>query len=255
MWCLVLGLVVGGVAIAIGAGRAAIWTAFLPLSLRASAMVCLKIVTTFLLASAATFVVALAIDLGTALNVMSELHTDIGDAALYSALTLTVVPNAVLFAGAYLLGPGFAIGTATVASPTAVVLGPLPMFPLLAALPDDGTPARWLALLLLVPPLVAAFAAARAHRLYPTSRWEEGAVRGCAGGSWPAWWSACSPGWPAARSVPAGCRRSAPSPTDVTLHAVVALGLGGLAGGLLATARTRRAERRAASVTAAPTVD
>ena len=255
MWCLVLGLVVGGVAIAIGAGRAAIWTAFLPLSLRASSMVCLKIVTTFLLASAATFVVALGIDLGSALNVMSELHTDIGDATLYSALTLTLVPNAVLFAGAYLLGPGFAIGTATVASPTAVVLGPVPMFPLLAALPDDGTPARWLALLLLVPPLVAAVAAARAHRLYPTSRWEEGAVRGCAGGILAGLVVGVLAGLAGGSVGPGRMQQVGPFATDVTLHAVVALGLGGLAGGLLATARTRRAERRAASVTATPSVD
>ena len=140
---------------------------------------CLKVVSRFLLASAATFLVALAIDLGAAFNVMSQLHTDAGEASLYSGLSLVALPNAVLFAGSYLLGPGFAVGTATVASPTAVVLGPVPMFPLLAALPDDGQPASWVALLLLVPPLVAAYAAARAHRLYPTTRWEEAAVRGC----------------------------------------------------------------------------
>ena len=182
LWSVLLCLVVGGASIAIGAGRAAIWTAFLPLSLRAASTVCLKVVSTFLLVSAATLLVALAIDLGAALNVMSALHTDPGEASLYSGLTLVALPNAVLFAGSYLLGPGFAVGTATVASPTAVVLGPVPMFPLLAALPDDGAPASWVALLLLVPPVVAAYAAARVHRLYPTTRWEEGAVRGCAGG-------------------------------------------------------------------------
>src|SRR3954452_12079668 len=159
-WCVLLGLVVGGTAIAIGAGRAAIWTAFLPLSLRAASTVCLKVVTTLLLGALVTFGAALATDLGTAFNVMSQLHTDPGDAALYSGLTLAALPNAVLFASSYLLGPGFAIGTATVASPTAVVLGPVPMFPLLAALPDDGAPSPWTALLLLVAPVVAAYAAA-----------------------------------------------------------------------------------------------
>ena len=86
-----------------------------------------------LLASLAVFVGSLVLELGAALNVMSELHTDAGESALYVGLSLVVLPNAVLFAASYLLGPGFAIGTATVASPTAVVLGPVPMFPMLAA--------------------------------------------------------------------------------------------------------------------------
>ena len=140
VWSLLLCVVVGGASIAIGAGRAAIWTAFLPLSVRAAATVCLKVVSTFLLVSAAMFLVALAVDLGAALNVMSELHSDVGEASLYAGLALVVLPNAALCAGSYLLGPGFAVGTATIASPTAVVLGPVPAFPLLAALPDDGAP-------------------------------------------------------------------------------------------------------------------
>ena len=84
---------------------------------------------------------------------------------------------------AYLLGPGFTVGAGTLVSPAVVALGPLPMFPLLAALPDNGpTPAldavpgracrRW------SPPS----APPRAQRRHPTLRWEEGALRGCAGG-------------------------------------------------------------------------
>ena len=34
------------------------------------------------------------------------------------------------------LGPGFTVGSHTLVAPTAVALGPLPMFPLLAALPE-----------------------------------------------------------------------------------------------------------------------
>jgi hypothetical protein len=248
LWSLLLGLVVGGASIAIGAGRAAIWTAFLPLSLRAASTVCLKVVSTFLLVSAATLLGALAIDLGAALNVMSALHTDPGEASLYSGLTLVALPNAVLFAGSYLLGPGFAIGTATVASPTAVVLGPVPMFPLLAALPDDGAPASRIALLLVVPPIAAAFAAARVHRLYPTTRWEEGAVRGCAGGIL-AGLVVGGFAFLAGGSVgPGRMQDVGPFATQVTLHAVVALGLGALVGSLLATWSYRRYVRRQAAL-------
>jgi hypothetical protein len=247
VWSVVLCLVVGGVSIAVGAGRAAIWTAFLPLSLRAAATVCLKVVSAFLLASAATFLVALGSNLGAAFNVMSELHTDVGEASLYSGLSLAVLPNAVLCAGSYLLGPGFAVGTATVASPTAVVLGPVPVFPLLAALPQDGRPAAWVALLMLVPPFVAAFASARTQRLYPTTRWEEAAVRGCAGGILAGLvvglLSALSRG-----SVgPGRMQDVGPFAGQVTLYAIVALALGALVGSLLATWSYRRHVRRQAA--------
>jgi hypothetical protein len=239
-WSLLLCLGVGGVAIAIGAGRAAIWTALLPLSLRAAATVCLKVVSTLLLAAAVTFGVAFVIDLGAALNVMSELHTDPGEAALYSVVALVALPNAALCAGSYLLGPGFAVGTATLASPTAVVLGPVPAFPLLAALPHDGNPGPWVALLLLVPPVVAAYAAARAHRLYPTARWDEAAVRGCAGGILAGIVVGGLSALAGGSVGPGRMQDIGPFAGQVTLHAMVALGLGALVGSLLATWSYRR---------------
>jgi len=239
-WCLVLGLVVGGLGIAVGAGRAAIWAAFLPVSVRAASMVAFRIVSTLLLASLVTVLVSLALHLDEALNVMSQLHTSAGEAVLYAGLGLAVLPNAALLGAAYLLGPGFAFGTATVVSPTAVALGPVPMVPLLAALPDETTPAPWLAALLLVPPVLAGLAAVRGHRLYPTARWEEAAVRGCVGGIMAGLaigalttfaGGAIGPG----RMVDVGA-----SAAQVTLHAVVALGLGGLVGALLAAWSYRR---------------
>ena len=54
--------------------------------------------------------------------------------------------------GSYLLGPGFAVGAHTLVSPTVVVLGPLPLFPLLAALPANAAPAAWTAALMALPP-------------------------------------------------------------------------------------------------------
>ena len=205
---------------------------------------CLKVVSTFLLAAPATFLLALVLDLGAALNVMSQLHTDAGEASLYAGLSLVALPNAVLFAGSYLLGPGFAVGTATVAGPTAVVLGPVPMFPLLAALPDDGRPASWVALFLLVPPLAAAYAAARAHRLYPTTRWEEAAVRGCAGGILAGLVVGGLTALAGGSVGPGRMQDVGPFTAQVTLHAIVALGLGALVGSLVATWSYRRYVRR-----------
>jgi hypothetical protein len=63
---------------------------------------------------------------------------------------LAYVPNAIAWAVSFTLGPGFAFGSGTVIAPTGSALGPLPTFPMLAALPT-GTHAA-------VPPLLCVFA-------------------------------------------------------------------------------------------------
>src|SRR5205085_2434701 len=95
-------------------------------------------------AAAVLLSVALVLRLDTAANVLSRLHADTTGGLLYVVLVATVAPNAVLLGGSYLLGPGFAVGTGTVVSTSVVTLGPVPAFPLLAALPTDTTPSAWL---------------------------------------------------------------------------------------------------------------
>jgi hypothetical protein len=56
-------------------------------------------------------------------------------AALLLLAALAYLPNAVIWAMAYVIGPGFAFGVGTVVAPTGSVIGPLPVFPMLAALP------------------------------------------------------------------------------------------------------------------------
>ncbi|MFH8291522.1 DUF6350 family protein [Streptomyces sp. NPDC018059] len=61
-------------------------------------------------------------------------------------LALALVPNAAVWGAAYGLGPGFAVGAGSVATPLAVDAGPrLPRIPLLEALPEagPGTPFDW----------------------------------------------------------------------------------------------------------------
>ena len=59
--------------------------------------------------------------------------------ALHDSLPDTAVPAG---PGVYsVLGPGFTVGAGTLVTPQAAAVGALPMFPLLAALPDNG-PAR-----------------------------------------------------------------------------------------------------------------
>ena len=181
-WSVVLTATFGWAGIATGSGRLAIWATLVPPWLRAAFAGGLRILGGFLVVSTALFLVSLAVDFGTAVNVMSRLHTGAGDATVYTVLTAMLVPNATIFAGSYLLGPGFLVGTGTMVSPTLVSLGPVPMFPLLAALPDNGATPAWATYLIAVPPLVAAIAVARAQRRTPTLRWEQGALRGCVGG-------------------------------------------------------------------------
>lgn len=242
-WSLVVCAAFGCTGIAIGSGRLAIWAAGVPAWLRAALGAGLRILGAFLLASALLFFGALIADFGTAVNVMSRLHTSAGDATVYTALTLTLVPNAVVYAGSYLLGPGFLVGAGTLVSPTLVVLGPLPMFPLLAALPDDGAAPGWAAYLIAVPPLVAAVVAARAQRRAPTLRWEEGALRGCVGGVFAGIMLGVLTAVSGGAAGPGRMREIGPEAIDVLVHAVTAFGVGGLVGGLAMTWWQRRAAR------------
>ncbi|MDI6911795.1 DUF6350 family protein [Nocardioides sp.] len=244
-WSVLLCATFGLVAISVGSGRAAIWAAFVPASVRAAGAACLRVLGGYLALSASVFLVAFALDLGTAANVMSRLHLGAGDGTVYTALTATLVPNAVVFTGSYLLGPGFAVGVHTLVSPTGVALGPLPMFPLLAALPANGPTPGWTAYLLALPPLVAAAAVARSQRRYPTLRWDHGALRGCVGGALAGLLLGLLAAVAGGAVGPGRMREVGPFAFDVLVHAITAFGLGGLVGGVLMTWWQRRAHRSA----------
>ncbi|MEU3194415.1 DUF6350 family protein [Streptomyces sp. NPDC006992] len=55
-------------------------------------------------------------------------------------VTVALLPNAALWAVSYALGPGFTLGAGSVAGPLATTAAPpLPPFPLLAAVPEEGS--------------------------------------------------------------------------------------------------------------------
>ncbi len=250
-WASALCLFVGTPAIAVGAGRAAIWLALVPPPVRAACTLARVLVISWLAVSLTAFVLALVVDFDTAANIMSQLGANAGDSVLFVVLSLLVLPNAVAFSGSYLLGPGFTVGAGTLVTPQAAVLGALPMFPLLAALPDDGPAPAWTAWLLAVPVLVAALAAAWVQRGLPTVRWDEGALRGCAGGI------AAGIGFASIAAVAGGAvgpgrmRDVGPLVGDTLLQSITAFGVGGLLGGLAMTWW----QRRQAALEAAETDD
>ncbi|MGZ6878138.1 MAG: cell division protein PerM [Nocardioidaceae bacterium] len=242
---LLVGLLGGGAGIAAGAGDRVPGWSRLPAGPRIVLRGGLASVLLVVAAAALLLTVSLLADLTSAANVLARLHVDAAGGGLATVLVATVTPNAVLLAGSYLLGPGFAVGTGTLVSPTSVVLGPVPAFPLLAALPHEGVQPWWTSALIAVPALAALAGVVLAMRRDPVEDWPSGALRGLlagllggvvltvvvllAGGS-------VGPG----RMADVGA-----SPAATAGFALLALGLGGLLGGLLSVVLARRAGRDA----------
>lgn len=228
-WTIAMTALVAAPAIAVGSGRAAIWAAFMPATLRAGAAVAGAVLSTLLVVSMLSFLVALAMSFGDAATMTSSLHPSPAEAGLYAVVNAAFAPNAALFAGSFLLGPGFAVGGATLVSPGAVVLGPLPVVPLVAALPVVGTPAGWVGGLMALPPLVAAVAAFRALRSR-TLTWDQVALAGCGGGLVAGVGFAVLASLSGGAAGPGRMRFIGPFTRDVLVHAVTACGIGALLG-------------------------
>jgi hypothetical protein len=228
-WTVLLTAFVAAPAIAVGSGRAAIWAAFLPASVRAGAAVTVAVLGRLLVVSALVLLVALALSFDDAATMTSRLHPSPSEAGLYALVNTAFVPNAALFTGSFLLGPGFAVGGATLVSPGAVVLGPLPVVPLLAALPATGTPAGWVGGLMALPPLVAAYAAFRTLRGRLLT-WDRILLAGCGGGLAAGFAFAVLASLSGGAAGPGRMRFVGPFTRDVLVHSVTACGMGALVG-------------------------
>jgi hypothetical protein len=236
----VVGLIGGGSGLAATSASVRAARDRLPATVRAVATGTLAVVLLMLAAGSALVVTALLLDLGEAANVLSRLHPDAAGAGLYTLVVAGAAPNAALLGGAYLLGPGFAVGAGTLVSPAMVVLGPVPAFPLLAALPPTGPGPAWASALVGLPVLLSGVAAALVVRRHPAAGYETGALRGLASG---VLGGAVLTGLVvvAGGSVGPGRMAHVGAPAlDTLAAAVVALGAGGLVGGLAATWWVRR---------------
>ncbi len=235
-----LAIVFGGAGIAVGSGRAAIWAARVPLLLRVSLAGGRRITIAYLVASLVVVSASLILNFSTAATIASRLQADAGDTALFVLASVFVLPNAVIFGGAYLLGPGFALGAKTVVSPALVVLGPLPLFPLLAAVPAPGSGSALTKSLVAVPIVVAAWAVAQNHRRYPTVVWLDGIVRGGVAGVFAGIAFAVLASLAGGAIGPGRMRHVSPFVFDVLVHAIAYFGIGGLLAGVAMTWWTRR---------------
>ncbi|WP_236717983.1 DUF6350 family protein [Actinoplanes sp. TFC3] len=108
-----------------------------------------------ILAAGAVFTgLSVAIGGRQAADMIAAYRTGVAGQAGITLLSLGYGANATIWAAAYLLGPGFALGTDSAVRLTELSVGPLPTLPLLAGLPNGPMGASG-ALLLAVPVLAA----------------------------------------------------------------------------------------------------
>jgi hypothetical protein len=232
--------VVGGLGLASATGQLRAWIDRVPGWVRATVHGGVTGFLSLLVASVVLVAVRLVMGLGDAATLLSGLHLSPGDYVMYAVATIAVAPNAVLFGSAYLLGPGFAVGTGTSVSPSLVSLGAVPAFPLLSALPDSGPTPSWVVGVVALPVIAGAVGAVRAQRAYGVTAWDSAALRGFGSGVGAALLATVAI---AASGGAMGTGRMAQigAPVgEVLVAAVVAMGLGGLAGGLVTTLLQRR---------------
>jgi hypothetical protein len=113
------------------------------------------LVAAFLIVGAGAVVGGLAVALGgaQAAEIIANYRTGVAGQAGITLLSIGYAVNASIWVAAYLLGPGFAIGTDSAVRLTEVTLGPPPMVPLIAGLPEGPLGAAGTVLLAL--PVIA----------------------------------------------------------------------------------------------------
>lgn len=193
--------------------------------------------------------VSLAANLGGFTDTIASLRTNALGVVMVLLVGALLLPCAAVWAVAWVAGPGFAVGEGTLVAPDAVVPGPVPALPLLAALPGPSPLGGWTALAVVA---VGGLGGWYLHRRRPQP------------GAWPAAASAvvaallCGTGaafLAAAAGGPVGPGRMVqvgPDPAAVGLAVTALVGLGALlvvtAARPESVARARRVLARTASL-------
>ena len=117
---------------------------------------------------------------------VTALNPGVFGSVLLLLASLCYLPNSVIWAIAYTLGPGFSFGIGTAVSPSGSALGALPAFPMLAALPVGEKAAfpAWLGFFVLITPYLAgALAGLMTVRIAPTPMLEAAPLWGLVTGT------------------------------------------------------------------------
>lgn len=177
-----LGLLFGGLGTLRGAGRGADLLVLLPVEVRAALHGGVGGVGVLIAASAGLVTASIVAHLSTAVTLAESLHAGLVGGGVVALLGLALLPNGVLWAGAFLAGPGFAVGSGSMVAPGQVSTGPLPAFPLLAAVPRSPGSAVWEIAVLLAPLAAGGIAGLLAVRRYPVTGLDSAALRGALAG-------------------------------------------------------------------------
>ncbi|WP_448005742.1 cell division protein PerM [Agromyces bauzanensis] len=191
--------------------------------------------------------VLIAIDYATIAGLYQTLGAGIDGGLALTVAELALLPNVVVWAASWLLGPGFAIGSGSLVSSSGTLLGPVPGFPLLGALPTDA-PA--LGALWLVVPVLLSFVGAWLVSSDPVVSRD---------GDRAPWWAPLAGGlgsaavaafvlgllawWSGGAAGPGRLAEVGPEPWLVAGVAAATVGLGAIVGGYAAYARSARSSR------------
>ncbi|HEU0206325.1 MAG TPA: DUF6350 family protein [Pseudolysinimonas sp.] len=113
------------------------------------------------LVSAVAVALMIAVNYAQIIRLYEALHTGVVGGVALTAGELAFLPNLVIWAVSWFVGPGFAIGAGSHVSPLGTALGPMPTIPLLGALPTGELAFGFAGLLV---PVVAGFLAGAAVR-------------------------------------------------------------------------------------------
>lgn len=227
----VLAFVGGGIGLAVGAGTSL--PSFVTDDLRSIALAGVMGALLLFASGAALVAVRVGLHLDDAANVVVGLNTDGPGDAFVTLAAAGVVPNAIMCAVSYILGPGFAVGVGTSVTTGSATIGALPASPILVALPQPGPGPAWAPFLLAVPLVAGVLAGWWSTRAFPCSGYLAAVARAAVGGvvGGVLIGIACT-----LASGALGADRMAmigPDGSDVGVAAALALGLGGAVGAVL----------------------
>jgi len=141
-----------------GAARSARWWGSLPEHVRIVAAQSLRggtaAVAVVVLVSGIVLAIMVVGSYAQIVSLYEGIHSGVLGGIAVTLAELAFLPNLVIWTGAWLIGPGFAIGAGSSVGPLGTSLGPLPAVPILGALPTGAHAFGFLGLLV---PIVAGF--------------------------------------------------------------------------------------------------
>lgn len=192
--------------------------------------------------AAAIVAVRIVLDHATIVGLYQALGAGVDGDATITMVQLALVPNLVVWAAAWLLGPGFALGAGTTVSPSVTLLGPVPGLPLLGALPPEGAPlgVLWLALPVLLG-FAGAIAVAESVPVHEEAPWWANLAAGLGAGVVAGALLGVFAAWSGGAAGPGRLAEVGPDALLVAASAAASVGVGAVAGVFAARARARNA--------------